>query len=225
MTDSNAVHARLFTALVGSRAHGMETPESDVDLRYVMVVPTAQLVSLTYEDKHVRKRGGYRDENFWELRRFIELALKADGNTLEALRAPLVASTPEGDELRALFPKFLSKPRIRGAFLGFAENQRRRMFSDSVKKNTKAGVHYLRTLYNGLELLNTGDMTVRIGDTPFGETLMRVKRGEVSVEEVLRLGSELESNYDAAAASSKLPAEPDLAAIDEFYVRVRKAHW
>lgn len=225
MTDMDTAHKRLFTAMVGSRAHGMDTPESDLDLRYVMVVPTAELLSLSYADKFARKRGGYRDENFWELRRFIDLALKGDSNILEALRAPVVSSTPAGDELRSLFPHFLSRPRVRGAFLGFADNQKRAMTAPNAKRVNKSAVHYLRTLYNGLELLRTGDMTVRVADTDFGATLMRVKRGELSVEAVLKLGAELEAEYEVASAASVLPEEPNLPAVNDFYVRVRKAHF
>ena len=49
-------------------------------------------------------------EVYWELQKFITLALKANPNVLECLYTPLVeTATPLGEELLALRGNFLSK--------------------------------------------------------------------------------------------------------------------
>ena len=54
---------------------------------------------------------------------------------------------------------------------------------------------------------------------------MKVKLGELPPSAALELGLKLEEQYPKALRDSTLPHEADLAAIDDFYLRVRKAHW
>src|SRR5882757_685667 len=120
---------RILTSMVGSRAHGTDTATSDVDMRYVMLVPTSEIVKMGYTPKFARERDPTKDENFWELQRFLELCTKGNNSTLEVLLAPVEESTPEGDELRAMFPKFLKRKSIYWAHFNFAVSNRKTMDS------------------------------------------------------------------------------------------------
>jgi len=223
MTEKPEQH-KLFTALAGSRAHGMETATSDVDHRSAIVVPTGELLRFGASGKLVKDMDRSVDENAWELERFLHLALNGNPNVLEALVAPVVTSTSEGDELRSLFPRLLQRHKVHGAF-SFARSQKYGFAKPVHKRLNKAATHYLRVLYNGLELLRTGTMTVRVIDTDIGPFLMRVKLGEEPLDKVIATGSQLESEYEEALATSPLPLKGDIEAINDFYLRVRKAHW
>jgi predicted nucleotidyltransferase len=54
--------------------------------------------------------GGEKDECYWELRKFIILALKANPNILECLYTPIVEYANDlGQELRGMRSRFLSR--------------------------------------------------------------------------------------------------------------------
>ncbi len=126
---TNSGLLRILSTTIGSRAHGMETELSDHDMRAVDVLPTSKLLSLTADNTFTRKRGTFLDEDFWELQRFIELALKGDTIAFEVLLGPVEFATPEGEELRALYPKFLQRERICNSFLSFRRRRSTRLRS------------------------------------------------------------------------------------------------
>src|SRR5262249_32003753 len=105
---------------------------------------------------------------------------------------------------RTLFPHFLGKKPIFGAFWGFAQSEKKTLLSPHSGRTLKSGGHYLRVLFNGIELLRTGNMTVKIAATPIGSTVAAAKRGEISVEEVLRIGEQLEREFEEAERHSSL---------------------
>jgi Predicted nucleotidyltransferase. len=47
---------------------------------------------------------GKEDNTSWEIGHFLHLATKCNPTILETFLAPVVETTPWGDELRALFP-------------------------------------------------------------------------------------------------------------------------
>lgn len=217
-------HSVLLRAIVGSRAHGTVMANSDTDLRTMYVVPTSHVVTMGYRPGKFKTVPG-TDENAWELYRFLELSLNGNPSTLEVLLAPYETATEDGLAVRALFPHFLSRKKVGGAFRGFAQNQRNNMFSLESGRINKAVAHYLRVLYNGRELLSTGTMTVRIIDTPAGELVMQAKRGDITPSEGLRIGLEMEDEMERAFRDSVLPDEPNRDAINDYLVSVRKKNW
>lgn len=215
----------LLTAVVGSRAHGTATPASDWDVRSVFLQPTRNLLVLGGYEKYIEAPGV--DENSWELFHFLRLGMRNNPFALETLAAPPRESSPEGDELRALFPRFLGRVKVRAAYLGFATGQKKRMLAPDTAdaRRTKAMSHYLRILFNGIELLRTGSVTIRIVDTEIGPRVLAARRGELTAAEAMEIGEKLEREMEEAFASSRLPDDADPAPINEFHLRVRKANW
>ena len=71
----------VYACVMGSRAFGLATQDSDTDLRGVYVAPTPLFWGFTKPPTHVEGPG---PEQFsWELERFCELALRANPNVLE----------------------------------------------------------------------------------------------------------------------------------------------
>lgn len=75
----------IFEAIVGSRAYGLATANSDTDLRGVFVLPEDQFFSLEYTPQVANETN---DIVYYELRRFIELLEKNNPNILEMLSIP-----------------------------------------------------------------------------------------------------------------------------------------
>jgi len=98
----------IFRCVVGSRAYGLDEPSSDVDRRGVYLPPADAHWSLFGVPEQLDS--DETQECYWELQKFLTLALKANPNVLECLYSPMVElATPPADELLAMRDAFLSK--------------------------------------------------------------------------------------------------------------------
>ncbi|MGC9377015.1 nucleotidyltransferase domain-containing protein [Streptomyces sp. MH13] len=212
----------IYACVMGSRAFGLATEDSDTDRRGVFLAPASLFWRFEKPPTHVE---GPAEEQFsWELERFCELALRANPNILECLHSPLVEYADEtGRELLALREAFLSR-RAHGAFTRYAHGRRRKLDADVRTHGAprwKHAMHLLRLLTSARDLLRTGTLTIDVGDRR--ESLLAVKRGEVPWPEVESRMSLLVEEGEEAARRSPLPAEPDRRRVEDFLVRTRRA--
>ncbi|WP_433444318.1 nucleotidyltransferase domain-containing protein [Nonomuraea sp. CA-141351] len=204
----------ILSVVMGSRAYGLETDDSDTDRRGVFVAPTAAFWRL---DKPPTHRDGPLPEQFsWEVERFCALGLDANPTILECLWSPIVeVITPAGRRLRDLRGAFVSA-RAQRSFAGYAEDQFRRL--DPAAPKWKQAMHMMRLLLSGLHLVRHGEPLVQVG--PYRERLLAVKRGEVPWAEVDAWRASLSA--ELTAAPCVLPDRPDRERVEDFLVGVRK---
>ncbi len=111
----------IFKTVVGSQAYGTATPTSDIDIKGVYVQEDDMLLSYQYkEQKDVSK-----DETYYEIKRFIELAASANPTMLEMLFIPTteaLLSSPAWDFMHSQRHIFLTK-KCGKAFGGYAVGQ------------------------------------------------------------------------------------------------------
>lgn len=212
----------IYSCVMGSRAFGLATDDSDTDRRGVFLAPTPLFWRFEKPPTHVE---GPAEEQFsWELERFCGLALRANPNILECLHSSFVEYVDDtGRELLALREAFLSR-RAHDTFTRYALGQRKKLEADVRQHGVprwKHAMHLLRLLMSSGDLLRTGALTIDVGDRR--EALLAVKRGEVSWPEAEAWMSRLADEADEAATRSPLPAEPDHARVEDFLVRVRRA--
>ncbi|GAA3369574.1 nucleotidyltransferase domain-containing protein [Streptomyces sannanensis] len=212
----------IYACVMGSRAFGLATEDSDTDRRGVFLAPTPLFWRFEKPPTHVE---GPAPEQFsWELERFCELALRANPNILECLHSPLVEYTDStGLELLALRDAFLSR-QAHQTFVRYAVGQRKKLDADIRQHGAprwKHAMHLLRLLMSCRDLLRTGELTLDVAEER--ASLLVVKRGEVPWPEVEARMTRLAEEADAAATRSPLPAEPDRARVEDFLIRVRKA--
>ncbi|MER8085484.1 DNA polymerase beta superfamily protein [Streptomyces sp. NPDC058316] len=212
----------VYSCVMGSRAFGLATEDSDTDRRGVFLAPTPLFWRFDKPPTHVE--GPAQEQFSWELERFCELALRANPNVLECLHSPLVEHIDAvGGELLSLRAAFLSRL-AHQTFVRYALGQRRKLEADQRQYGEprwKHAMHLLRLLTSGRDLLRTGELTIEVG--PAREELLAVKRGEVPWAEVERRMTHLAEENDAAVASSPLPPEPDRARVEDFLIRTRRA--
>ncbi|MFB7208574.1 DNA polymerase beta superfamily protein [Streptomyces sp. NPDC056255] len=212
----------VYSCVMGSRAFGLATEESDTDRRGVFLAPTPLFWRFEKPPTHV---DGPAPEQFsWELERFCELALRANPNVLECLHSPLVEHIDDvGRELLSLRGAFLSRQAHR-TFVRYASGQRRKLEADVRQYGAprwKHAMHLLRLLSTGRDLLRTGELTIEVGAAR--DELLAVKRGEVPWDEVERRMNRLTEESEESARSSPLPPEPDRARVEDFLIRTRRA--
>ncbi|WP_433018465.1 nucleotidyltransferase domain-containing protein [Kribbella sp. CA-294648] len=211
----------IYSAVVGSRAFGLETDGSDTDTRGVYVAPTEAFWSLGKPPMHV---DGPEPEWFsWEVERFCELALKANPNLLEVIHSPLVVQqTPLGEELVALRRSFLSQLAYQ-TYSGYVLSQFKKLEADFRRDGSpkwKHVMHLIRLLLSARTLLVDGVLVVDVG--PHRERLLAVKRGEIPWEEVERWRLDLHAELENALQKTVLPATPDVAKVDAWLRSVRR---
>jgi predicted nucleotidyltransferase len=212
---------RILKVLVGSQAHGLAGPESDADYRSVFVMPTADMFRVGFKYQGTRMVKEAADETAWEVGLFLMLATECYPLVLETLVAPVVAADDWGGELRALLPALWSPQQAYDAFVGYCENQRKKMLDRKDERPAKYAAAYVRVLFNLCELLQRGTFAVRVGETPVGETIAKIKSGRYRTGEVIDLGESLleEAQQHLAACTHK----PEPERVDRFLYRIRKA--
>jgi predicted nucleotidyltransferase len=212
----------IYSCVMGSRAFGLATEDSDTDRRGVFLAPTALYWRFEKPPTHVEGPG---EEQFsWELERFCELALRANPNILECLHSPLVESVDDtGRELLSLREAFLSR-RAYETFTRYAQGQRRKLDADVRTHGAprwKHAMHLLRLLTSARDLLRTGVLTIDVGEAR--ESLLAVKRGEVPWREVEARMNLLAREGEEATRHSPLSEEPDRRRVEDFLIRTRRA--
>ncbi len=116
----------LFEAIAGSKSFGLETPESDTDIKGVFYMPKALFYGTEYIPQISNETN---DVVYYEIGRYIELLTKNNPNILELLASPadcILYKHPVME--RVLISDFLSKL-CKDTFAGYAATQ--------IKKSTR----------------------------------------------------------------------------------------
>ena len=211
----------VYRCVVGSRAYGLDSDESDTDRRGIYLAPADLQWSLygapeQFEDNATQSC-------YWELQKFLTMALKANPNILECLYSPMVEKmTPLGAELIAVRQHFLSQM-IFQTFNGYAMSQFKKIEQDIRNHGEvrwKHAMHLLRLLLTGAATLRTGNVPVRVDAER--DRLLSVKRGEQPWAEVDAWRKELHRDFEQALAETQLPERPNYEIANEFLIKARR---
>jgi uncharacterized protein len=211
----------IFRCVIGSRAYGLEGDESDTDRRGVYL-PSAEMHWSLYGVPEQLENEATQ-ECYWELQKFLLLALKANPNVLECLYSPIVEKiTPLGQEMLQLRQSFLSKL-VFQTYSGYVASQFKKMQADIRNHGTvkwKHVMHLIRLLMSGITVLKERQVMVEVGE--HRERLLAIKRGEVPFEETNQWRKELQREFEGAFERTDLPERPDYERINEFLIRARR---
>jgi predicted nucleotidyltransferase len=212
----------IYRCITGSRAYGLATESSDTDRRGIYLPPARRHWSLAGVPEQLEDEAA--QECYWELGKFLALALKANPNILECLYTPMVEfATPLARELLAMRGAFLSR-RVHATYGAYVAAQFRKLERHHQARGEmrwKHAMHLIRLLISGIAVLEEGVVTVRV--TEHREALLAIRRGERPWEAVDAWRRELQARFDAALARSPLSEAPDEAAVDAFLVRARRS--
>jgi predicted nucleotidyltransferase len=163
------------------------------------------------------------EECYWELQKFLVLALKANPNILECLYTPIVEyASPLAAELLAMRAGFLSK-HVYQTYSGYVMSQFKKMEQDlrvHGKIKWKHAMHLIRLLHQGVAILREGDVPVNV--EPIREPLLAIRRGESNWQDVNDWRLRLHREFDRAFEESRLPERPDFEAANRFLIKARR---
>lgn len=211
----------IYRCVIGSQAYGLAGDASDVDRRGIYLPPAEAHWSLFGVPAQLEDDA--TQECYWELQKFLTLALKANPNVLECLYSPLVElATPLAEELRSLRQAFLSRL-IYQTYNGYVLSQFRKLEQDLRTRGQlrwKHAMHLIRLLLSGVAALRTGEIPVRVDR--HRDELLAIRAGRMPWEEVERWRLALHADFDAALAATKLPDRPDYDRANRFLIAARR---
>lgn len=229
---------QLLKTIVGSQAHGLAEPGSDTDYRGVYVTPTKEILRLGFNYKGAHwVEGESEDNTAYEIGHFLHLATHCNPSILEVFKAPRVVETigggiedTLGTELRNLFPCLWMPQQAYNAFVGYGLNQRKKMLDNHLERWSKYGTAYLRTLYNLIDLLNTGTFSLEITDQDFKNYIKLVRAGKENIGEIINSANDLTEQAKDALEDhlndrANFKQVQDIEKVNEFLLKVRQEFW
>ncbi|MFJ9553808.1 DNA polymerase beta superfamily protein [Nocardiopsis sp. NPDC101807] len=254
MKHSDPEYARIaekgtvLRCQVGSGVHGVAVGgQNDRDEMGICVEPPEYVIGLRAFEQyvfrtqpdHARSGPGDLDLTVYSLRKWMRLALDGNPTVLLPLFVPdgeIVAVTDTGLELRAAADRVLSR-RAGHRFLGYLRAQRERMeglrggkhtnrpeLVDAHGFDTKYAYHMVRLGIQGVELMETGRLTLPmpVADRTW---LRELRLGGHSRAEALARAAELEERLEWLCGNADLPEEPDRGWADRWLVDAYRRSW
>ena len=211
----------IYVCVVGSRAYGLDDDASDIDRRGIYLPPAAMHWSLYGVPEQLENKN--TEECYWEMQKFLTLALKANPNVLECLYTPLVErATPLALELLDMRAAFLSKL-VYQTYNGYVMSQFKKLEQDLRTRGEvkwKHAMHLIRLLLEGISVLREGFLPVRMDE--HRESLLAIRRAGVPWAEVDAWRLRLHREFDAAFAATSLPERPDYEQVNAFLIKARR---
>jgi predicted nucleotidyltransferase len=210
----------VYKCVVGSRAYGLEDEGSDTDRRGFYLPPADLHWSLYGVPEQLENEA--TQEAYWEIEKFLRLALKANPNILECLYTPLVeSSTDVAEELLSMRHSFLSRLTYQ-TYNGYVLSQFKKLEQDLRTRGAikwKHAMHLVRLLLSGITILREEHVPVRVDE--HRERLLAIKRGELVWDEVDEWRLSLHRQFDDAVRITRLPEHPDFDRVNAFLLKAR----
>lgn len=222
LAEYNLYDRVIYRCIVGSRAYGLDTDLSDTDRRGIYQPPAILHWSLYGVPEQLENKEN--QECYWELQKFLVLALKANPNVLECLYTPLVETlSPVAEELLSLREIFLSQL-VYQTYNSYVLSQFKKMEQDL--RNTgdirwKHAMHLIRLLLSGITVLKEGFVPVRVEN--YRSQLLSIRNREMSWEEVNQWRLSLHREFDRAFGETKLPERPNYDRANQFLIKARRS--
>ncbi|MFD0559149.1 hypothetical protein FB566_5112 [Stackebrandtia endophytica] len=208
----------VLSVVIGPRAYGLGTYETDSDRHTVYAAPTSAWWG--FDKPPAQVDGPEPGRLSWELERFLQLALANDPLVLECLWSPIVESHDTiGAELIRLRSRFISRSAYR-MFLRYANAQFDRLSTPRSARDWDSAMHMLRVLLSLRHLLSTGEPLMDFA--AYRSQLLLVHRGEADWGSVRAWRDQIAQKVESAYSTTRLPLRGDRTAAERFLIEVRR---
>ena len=169
----------------------------------------------------------------------MKLAVGQNPTILTLFFVPPEFRTYDGilaDDFRAMTEKVVSRSAAK-TFRGHMQDQRERMLGlrggahtnrpalvERHGYDTKYAGHYIRLGFQGIELLETGKLTMPMQDDA-RQIVMDIRAGRWEQKNVIGVGQEMEAHLLGLQTSTELRNQPDTNAVDRFLIRMYQTQW
>jgi len=144
----------LFASVAGSHIWGLSRPDSDFDVRGIYQDDTLSCLDIYDHKDTVEFTIGDIDGQFYEIRKFLRMLCKHNGNMVTLLLSPINLYSTLYVPWTDLANKFLTQ-KLKHYYKGYALSQRKRALS---QRGGKALLYTYREIFAGLYLMHYGKM-------------------------------------------------------------------
>jgi uncharacterized protein len=220
--DFNLADHVIYRVIIGSRAYGLDDEHSDTDRRGIYLPPANLHWAMYGVPEQIENKAN--EECYWELQKFLVLALKANPNVLECLYSPLVETcSPIAAELVELRSMFLSQL-IYQTYNSYVLSQFKKMEQDLRNHGAvrpKHAMHLIRLLLSGITILREGFVPVQVEQ--HREALLAINYERTPWDAVNTWRLRLHEEFDRAFSQTQLPERPDYDRANDFLLRARRS--
>lgn len=216
----------ILEGVVGSTAYGLSTPDSDIDKLGVFMLPIKDVLGLSEPKQTIVHNNP--DATYHELKKFINLCLKNNPTVLELLWLDdYTILSDQGVYLIGARDLFLSQ-NIRNTYGGYARQQSEKLkkrgnfSSDLKKRQAKHGRHCARLLLQGIQLLKTHDVKIKLSDTEISYIFMMGEMAETNIDFFSKEIDRLFYVFDNIESS--LPQKPNYEKANNLLLDLRKSY-
>ena len=237
MQENGPTLIDLYSCLIGSHAYGLSTPESDVDVRGVVMAEGLEYYFGTkvFETKKYPEE---EDTVAWSPRFFMPLAAKGNTQMLEMLYAPNDCIKYVHPAFYALIieqrERFMTKA-IYNSILGYAYSEHLKAMGESSRDlgarrkddlnihgfSLRNATHCIRLMYAGAQAMTTGIFPVRLPE-PERTICMNIKLGKTDQLTYVGLYHDYYEKLKQAGEASTLPEKFDHAWMNQTLVDLHK---
>jgi uncharacterized protein len=212
----------IYRCVIGSRAYRIEESDSDTTRYGIYLPPADKYWSLWGLPEQLERHDSH--ECYWELEKFLRLALRANPIALECLYTPLVEfAAPVAKELLAVRSAFLSRS-VYQAYNDSAQSQFKTLAQSrraSGRIRWTQAMHVMRILLSGITILKEHHVPVQV--TAHREKLLAIRRGQWNWQQLNAWRNQLQKEFDSALARTTLPDHPDVDRINSFLLKARRS--
>lgn len=229
----------------GSELHGAKLNETDdLDIYGVFVEPAEVVLGLTACEHFVWSTAGNERRNgpddvdvtLYGLRKWARLAVKGNPTALHFLFAEnLHTGSGTWRSIAEQRQLFLARGHL-SQFLGFVDAQLGRLLGtrgrgkkgqrpeleNQFGYDIKAGMHAIRLLNEGKELMESGAITL---PRPEREMLIEIRAGKWTLEQLIAHANELIDHCREAQGRSPLPESVDRSKVSILVAAAYRQHW
>lgn len=239
-----------YLVIMGSRAYGTETPESDYDI-YGWCIPPLDVLfpwrkGLVYgfdnfpnfeqfEVKNpISDNGKELSFNIYNITKYFYLCANNNPNMLNSLYVPqncILTYSPIGQMVRENRHLFLSKKVwITHKSYSFAQlkkmqtkepSGKRKAIRDEFGYDVKFAMNVVRLLYEVEQLLQEGDVDLQLHK----EHLKAIRRGDIKYEDIVEFFHIKEKELEKAYHESKLPYSTDMDKVRQLLINCLEHHY
>lgn len=227
--------------LHGAKLHGTD----DHDIYGLFLEPPEMALGLARLEHFVwstatddrRNTADDIDVTLYSLRKWAGLAAKGNPTALHFVFTEnrFQPEHPAWKELLSNRGLFISR-RSADQFFGFVEAQLGRLLGTRGKGkkgqrpelesvhgfDVKAGMHAIRLLYEGIELMETAQITL---PRPELDVLIAIRKGEWSLDKLANEAAKLTERLKASVETSNLPLDIDAQAINQLVAGIYLRNW
>lgn len=253
MTREQAESRCFIRVPVGSVVHGLNLPgKDDRDEMGVLIEDLSTFTCFSEFEQFIYRTATERegrhdapsmpgdlDLTIYGLRKYLRLALQGNPSVINLLFVPQtqwVSGSAIGQHLQDLAPFIVSRE-CGKRFLGYLEAQRQRLLGERGQKkvnrpeleaaygfDTKYAMHILRLGYQGVELLETGRISMPMQE-PIRSRIFSVREGKIPLNDVLTEAGEIERRLKGLLTTSVLPDQPNRDCVREWMTETYYTAW